>query len=208
MHSKQFSWSLAWDYPAFRIKLVLGLIILVAILLFIPQFFNHIQDREGHVLNDKLLASIPPTDVSLYIFLVLYSMVALFLVRMSGNTFICLTAVWSFVFLCIARIITITLVPLNPPLNMVELADPCSILFYRSNIITKDLFFSGHTATLIVGGLCMKKKTDRVIVFAAALIIGCLLLVQHVHYTVDVLMAPFFSVICWYLGRIVAKTDT
>lgn len=205
MHSKQFSWQIAWDYPPFRLKLILGTIILIAILLFIPQFFHHIEAREGTVLNDWLLKRIPPVDVSMYIFFILYALIVLFLIRMSRNTSICLTALWTFIFLCIARILSISLVPLNAPTGIIELADPCSILFYRSNVITKDLFFSGHTATLIVGGLCMQSKRDKTIAFIAAAVVGILLLVQHVHYTADVIAAPFFSWICWYLGKSVAK---
>jgi len=72
-------------------------------------------------------------------------------------------------------------------------------------MITKDLFFSGHTATLIVGGICMTESRDKVIAFFAAALIGVLLLLQHVHYTADVLAAPFFSIICCYLGKSVAK---
>lgn len=205
MHSKPFSWQIAWDYPAFRLKLIIGIIILIFILLFIPQFFRHIESREGYVLNDWLLARIPAINVSAYIFILLYAMVIFLIFRMSRNTSICLTALWSFVFLCFARILTITMVPLNPPTDIIVLADPCSVLFYHANVITKDLFFSGHTATLFIGGLCLTNKRDKIIAFTASGIIGFLLLLQHVHYTADVLAAPFFCWICWYLGKSVAK---
>ena len=207
MRAKQYSWELAWGYPAFRTKLILGTVILIGILLFIPTFFANIEDREGVVLQDWLLQEIKPMDVSFYIFFILYATVILFLVRMSMNTLICLRTLWSFIFLCVFRMITIKLVPLNPPHGIIELIDPCSVLFYRANVITKDLFFSGHTATLIVGALCMTRPSDKLIAFTAALVIGILLLVQHVHYTADVLAAPFFSVICWYLGKSMAKIN-
>jgi len=205
MRAKQYSWELAWSYPAFRTKLLLGTVILIGILLFIPTFFANIEDREGTVLHDWILKEITPINVSFYIFFILYSTVIMFLVRMSMDSSICLKTLWSFIFLCLLRMITIKMVPLNPPHGIIELADPCSILFYRSNVITKDLFFSGHTATLIVGGMCMKQYRDKIIAFSAAVIIGILLLLQHVHYTADVIAAPFFSVICCYLGKSIAK---
>jgi hypothetical protein len=205
MRAKQYSWVLAWGYPAFRTKIILGTVILMGILLFIPTFFANIEDRDGVVLQDWLLHEIKPVDASFYIFFVLYATVIMFLVRMSMNSEICLKALWSFIFLCLVRMITIKMVPLNPPHGIIELADPCSILFYRSSVITKDLFFSGHTATLIVGGMCMSESRDKIIAFSAAFIVGLLLLFQHVHYTADVLAAPFFSVICCYLGKSVAK---
>jgi hypothetical protein len=205
MRAKQYSWELAWSYPAFRTKFILGTVLLIGILLFIPSFFANIEDREGIVLNDWILKDIRPIDVSFYIFFILYATVLMFLIRMSMNTVICLRTLWSFVFLCLIRMITIKLVPLNPPHGIIELIDPCSIVFYRSNMITKDLFFSGHTATLIVGGICMSNWRDKIIAFSAALIIGILLLVQHVHYTADVLAAPFFSIICCYFGKSLSK---
>lgn len=205
MQSKQFTWQIAWDYQAFRVKFILGMLMLVAILIFIPHFFSHIENREGVVLNDSLLKYIPAKDVSVLIFTVLYGMISFLLYRMSKNTIMCLTALWSFIFLCLARIITITLVQLNPPVDIIHLADPCSILFYHSNVITKDLFFSGHTATVFLAALCLEQKRDKVIAFIASGIIAVLLLIQHVHYTIDVLAAPFFMWLCWYLGKTMAK---
>lgn len=205
MQFKQFTWQIAWDYQAFRIKFILGMLIFITILIFIPHFFLHIEAREGPVLNDWLLAYLPAVDVSLYIFLVLYALIGLILYRMSKNTIMCLTALWAFIFLCATRILTITFVPLDPPADIINLADPCSIFFYRSNVITKDLFFSGHTATIFLGALCLEKKNDKMIAFIATGLIASLLLVQHVHYTADILAAPFFSWICWYLGKSMAK---
>jgi hypothetical protein len=205
MYTKPFSWQVAWYYPSFRIKLIIGSILLIGIFFYIPSFFNHIEQRQGILLNDSVLTKLPAVDVSFFIFLTLYATVALCLFRMSNNAKICLTSIWTFAFLCLFRMVTITLVPLNPPTGIIALADPCSVMFYRSHIITKDLFFSGHTATLFIAGLCMDKKGDKIIAFSAAGIIGLLLLIQHVHYTADVLAAPLFSWICWYLGKSVGK---
>ncbi|WP_316814644.1 phosphatase PAP2-related protein [Pedobacter nyackensis] len=205
MQSNQFTWQIAWDYQTFRIKFILGMTFLIGILVFIPHFFTHIEAREGIILNDWLLNYVPAKDASVLIFVILYGMIGLFLYRMSKNTIMCLTALWAFNFLCISRIITITLVPLNPPNDIIHLADPCSIFFYHSNVITKDLFFSGHTATIFLGALCLERKSDKIAAFIATGIIALLLLIQHVHYTVDILAAPFFTWLCWYLGKSMAK---
>jgi hypothetical protein len=205
MQSKQFTWQIAWDYQAFRIKFILGMILLVAILIFIPHFFSHMEAREGIVLNDRLLAYIPAKDVSILIFLVLYVMIGLLLYRMSRNTIMCLTALWAFIFVCLARIVTITLVPLDPPVDIINLADPCSIFFYHSNVITKDLFFSGHTATAFLAVLCLERKNDIILAILATIAVAVLLLIQHVHYTADVIAAPIFTWGCWYLGKSMAK---
>ncbi|MGY4385290.1 hypothetical protein ACVWYN_002328 [Pedobacter sp. UYP24] len=205
MYLKPLTWQLAWGYPAFRIKFLLGIAILIGILLFIPQFFERIEDREGIVLNDIILSKIPSANVSIYIFSILYSSIIFFFFRITKDMEICISMLWSFIFLCLIRMITISLVKLNPPIGMIDLADPCSIIFYRSNSITKDLFFSGHTATIILGGFCLKRRKDKWIAFTAGAAIGILVLVQHIHYTIDVLAAPLFCWLCWYLGQKVAK---
>lgn len=205
MQFKPFTWQIAWEYPTFRIKFILGMLFLIGIILFIPHFFARIEAREGVVLDDWVLNQIKAVDVSLYIFIVIYAVVAFLIVRMSKNTSICLTALWAFIFLCLARILTISLVPLDPPKGIINLVDPCSVVFYRTHAITKDLFFSGHTATIFLGALCLENKREKMIVFALAFVVAILLLIQHVHYTADIVAAPFFCWLCWYLGKSVAK---
>jgi membrane-associated phospholipid phosphatase len=82
------------------------------------------------------------------------------------------------------------------------LADPLSNAFYGSKFVTKDLFFSGHTSTLFIMFLCLTGRTDRILALIATVVVGILLLVQHVHYTLDVLCAPPLT---WGIYRLVKK---
>lgn len=205
MQSKQLTWRFAWDYPAFRVKLLLGVFVMGMIVFFLQDFFLFIQPRTGVLMNDWVLDELPARDVSPYIFLILYPASGLFFWKIRKNTNMCITALWGYIFLCSVRMITIALVPLDAPQHLVHLSDPFSIIFYGSNVITKDLFFSGHTATLFLVGLCLEDKREKAIIFAATAVLGILLLIQHVHYTADVLAAPFFSYLFWYLGKTVAK---
>ena len=207
MQSKTFSWQLAWNYPPFRIKLISGILVMGIILFFLPDYFLFIQGRPGALINDLVLERVPAHDVSIYIFMVLYPMTGFFIWRALGKSSICINALWGYIFLCTARIITIFFIPLEAPINIIHLSDPFSLIFYGANIITKDLFFSGHTATLCLVALCLENKREKIIAFIATAILGVLLLIQHVHYTADVVAAPFFSYLFWYLGKKVAQNN-
>ncbi|MDQ6479134.1 phosphatase PAP2-related protein [Dyadobacter sp. LHD-138] len=173
--------------------MISGFIALCVISGFLNQFFQAIEVRDGIDVNDILLSILPAKDCSEAIFILIWSCVALATIRFLNNPMLFIVFLWSYVALCLTRIITITLVPLNAPPGLIPLRDPLSNYFYGQVFITKDLFYSGHTATLFLIFLCLEKKNDKLIVLLSTGIVGLLLLVQHVHYSMDVLAAPFFA---------------
>lgn len=173
--------------------MISGFIALCVISAFLNQFFQAIEVRDGIDVNDILLSILPAKDCSEAIFILIWSCVALATLRFLNNPMLFIVFLWSYVALCLTRIITITLVPLNAPPGLIPLRDPLSNYFYGQVFITKDLFYSGHTATLFLIFLCLEKKNDKLIVLLSTGIVGLLLLVQHVHYSMDVLAAPFFA---------------
>ena len=163
-----------------------GIVVMAAIIYILPIFFAHIQKRKGAVLNDWLLARIPPHNVSVFIFAIIWGMALLMLVRAIRHPSIIITYCWTLIFVCLIRFVTLSVVALDPPAAMVPLVDPLNSALYRNADITKDLFFSGHTATMVMIYLCLQKRTDKLIALIAAFAVVCLLLVQHIHYTIDV----------------------
>lgn len=205
MQSKQLTWQFAWDYPSFRVKLFLGVFVMGLITFYLQDFFSFVQSRNGIAVNDFVLNALPAYNVSTYIFLVLYPASFFLFWRMKNNSSMCITFLWGYIFLCIIRMMTITLIPLDAPKQLIHLSDPFSIIFYGTTQITKDLFFSGHTASLFLIGLCLENKREKIIVFVSTAILAILLLIQHVHYTADVIAAPFFSYLFWYIGKTIAR---
>ncbi|NQX43383.1 hypothetical protein HQN84_31330 [Pedobacter steynii] len=199
MQISTMTWRQAWSNGAFKAKLFLGVFIMGLLAFFLPVFFAEIEQRDGMVLGDELLKMIPSYDVSLMIFIVLYGGILWLIRDVIRNPLIFLTVLWAYIFLCVSRIVTISLVPLDPPAGLVEMWDPLSIFFYHTKTITKDLFFSGHTSILCLLALCQQSRQRKLIGFGMTLLMGVLLLIQHVHYTVDVLAAPVFTVFFWYL---------
>ncbi|MES2003431.1 MAG: phosphatase PAP2-related protein [Bacteroidota bacterium] len=201
------AWRKAWGNRDFRLKTIIGTILLLVVILSLPYFFAIIERRQGVQFNDWLLGFIPPVDVSLLTFILIWSMTLFLWVRAIQNPAIFLVALCSLVILCYSRIVTISLIPLNPPAGLIPLKDPISSLFYGGPevFITKDLFYSGHTATQFLIFLCLHKKTDKLIALFSTITVAALVLVQHVHYTIDVLAAFVITYFVYLLGKKVAS---
>jgi len=201
----EVKWAHAVKDPVFRKKLIVGVTGTIITLGCLPFFFQYIEQREGRMISDFILDRFKATDVSIPIFTMLWAMTALVIIRSVQSPTIFLTAVYGFMFMELSRMITITLFPLNAPPDLIPLIDPLSNSFYGKNFITKDLFYSGHTATMFLFFLCFRRKTDKLLSLSCSIAIGVLVLVQHVHYTIDVIAAPFFTTVCYLIGkRIVA----
>ncbi len=178
--------------------------LLMTVLFLYPYFFDFVQHRKGVVLHDWLLAWLPSMDVSGYIFLVICIATITGLVRSLQSPYLFLIFVWGYLLLNLSRLVTITLVPLEPPIGLLSLADPIAFPFYGQQGITKDLFYSGHTGTLFLIFLVVRKRWEKILTLLCTIFIGILLLVQHIHYTLDVLAAPVFVYALFALAKKVA----
>jgi hypothetical protein len=195
-------WTVAWQSAKFRRKVVTGFFAVALILTAFPVFFQAIEKREGILLNDRILELLPAHNVSIPIFIIVWLLTALTLFRCLQNPDMLVTLLWSYILLSLSRFLSITLVPLDPPADLIGLADPLANTFYGPRFVTKDLFFSGHTSTLFLMFLCLQTRTDKLLALAGTTVVGVLLLVQHVHYTMDVLAAPVFT---WLIYRLTLK---
>ena len=195
-------WTAAWQSAKFRRMIVTAFILAVVIASFFPMFFQSIEKRNGVVLNDWLLNVLPAHDVSLPMMLTVWVVTALLLFRCVQNPEILLTFLWTYILLSLVRMGTISLVALDAPVNLIGLADPLSNAFYGAKFVTKDLFFSGHTSAMFLICLCLQSRLDKKLALAGTVIVGFLLLVQHVHYTMDVLAAPVFT---WLVYRLTQR---
>ena len=197
-------WQTAWQSSVFRRKLIIGLVCTFALLLTFPSFFQTIERHTGPVLHDWVLNQLPPQDVSLWIFLIIWATALLLLIRARFSPAVFMMYVYGYIFISLSRMLSINLFPLDPPVGLIPLVDPLSNAFYGKTYITKDLFYSGHTSSIFLMFLCLRRRWDRIIAFVGSLIVGFLLLVQHVHYTIDVVRAFVFSYPLYLLAKRVA----
>lgn len=200
--AEALTWRTAVREDGFKIKLIVVTLLFAAILVTFPFFFQFIEQREGRVLQDFIVDRIKPVDVSLPIFICIWGTTALMIIRCFRNPMLLLIGLYSFIILTLLRIISISLVPLNPPPGLIPLVDPLSNFFYgKSQFVTKDLFFSGHTSSQFLFFLCLLKRRDKALALLSTAIVGSLVLVQHVHYTIDVLAALPLTYLCFRVGK-------
>jgi PAP2 superfamily C-terminal len=199
--TENISWSEAWQERRFRNKTIIALLLIAIILTLLPTFFAFIEKREGMVLQDYVLDAIPAMDVSIPTFIIIWSVVLLVFYRIYQNPRLFLLIAYGFILMCLARILTISLLPLNPPTGIISLQDPIANIAYGGNgiFITKDLFYSGHTGNMFLFFLCLEAKWDKIIALTASFLIGLLVLIQHIHYSIDVFAAFIFTYFI-YLG--------
>ncbi|HET6254936.1 MAG TPA: phosphatase PAP2 family protein [Puia sp.] len=201
-------WQTAWNIPRFRGQLIAGIILVVSLLSFFPFFFQRIELRQGVVLNDPLLALIPARNVSVPLFILIWSLSILAAIRAVRNPRFFLTFIWSYLLLSLFRMLTITLVPLDPPAGLIGLSDPLSNFFYgHDRFVTKDLFFSGHTSSMFLLYLCLNGRGDRKIALIVTCCVALLLLVQHIHYTLDILGGFLFGWLSWWIGSRIVRLE-
>lgn len=197
----QVSWNEAWTSQIFRTKLISGSILFVSVLLYYPSFFAAIQKKQGVFINDFVLAHLPSVNLSATIFGLIYITVIVGIIRAAQSPYLFLLFLWSSLLLSLSRIITITFIPLEPPAGLVSLVDPVLLPFYGPNNITKDLFYSGHTGSVFLIYLIVRKRIEKMGALIATILVGICLLFQHIHYTIDVLCAPVFVYFVFILAK-------
>ncbi len=88
-----------------------------------------------------------------------------------------------------------------------------TVIDYTSQLIEKftfggDLFFSGHTGQPFLLGLIFHENRRLLIFFsAAAIFFGVVVLMGHLHYSIDVVAAFFITFTIYHLARFIFKRD-
>lgn len=187
----------------FRNRFFISLITLLIILLSLARFLAYNESRLGFSFNDPLLSLFKPIDVTWLTFGLIYTSLIIVLIYLSYHPEIFLIALQSYSFVALFRLITIYLLPLNAPLTIIPLKDPFVEYFGGGKTLLHDLFFSGHTATMFIFCLITRNKKLKIIFLITTILVGICVLVQHVHYTIDVIAAPFFTYTSYRLTLII-----
>lgn len=176
-----------------KIEFFITITLLVLILVTLSNFLNFIERRNGVILNDPVLNLFDPVDLTWLTFGLMYVSLIAAIIFFSKKPQLLLLAFQSYILMIILRMIAMHLVSLNPPEKMIPLNDPLVEFFGTGQLLTKDLFFSGHTATLFLLFLLADLKSLKIFFLISTITLAISVLLQHVHYSIDVLAAPFFA---------------
>lgn len=174
-----------------------NLILALAVLILTGRGFRELmllfQSRSGSVFPDPIHALFGPYALHLPIFLITYLPIAVGIALVIRRGGVRENLIYAYCLLQLFRCISIYLLPLEAPPAMIVLNDPISDHLVFGSVVTKDLFFSGHVSALVLFSFFMPTRTLRYTYRFLALFDAILLTAQHVHYSIDVVAAPFFA---------------
>jgi hypothetical protein len=195
-----------------RVQYAVTLPTLALVLFCLSRFLQYAEQRQGVVLPDPLLALLQPHDLTWVTFGLIYGSLFVALYALLQNPGQLLVAIHAYIVLIVFRIAVMFAAPLEHPQGMILLRDPLVEQFGPARVLTKDLFFSGHTATLFLLGLTATHPKIKGILLFSTLLVGFFVLWQHVHYTVDVLAALAFAYCAYctalFLHRMIGDTES
>jgi hypothetical protein len=145
-----------------------------------------------------------PIDLSTPIFVLTYGSILFFIVYHLNNLSKLVKLTQLAILVNLFRVISLFFVRFDAP-DMIPLNDPIlNFLIYESTLDSTlynhhDLFFSGHTTNLFIISILYKKSIFRYFFLFITFLTGLFLVLQQVHYSIDVIFAPFVGLIIIYI---------
>ncbi len=187
------AWQEKLQTKSFCSRFLFSFILLAFVLFWFARFLDYNEEKPGFTFTDPFLTLFNPVDVTWITFGLIYAALLIALVSLSSHPENFLLAIQSYTFVALLRLITIYFLPLDAPGTIIPLKDPFIEFFGGGKTLYRDLFFSGHTSTMFLFSLtATSRKLKYIFLVCTILVAGCVI-IQHVHYTIDVIAAPFFA---------------
>lgn len=185
-----------------RFELISTLILLSVVLFSLTRFLIFIESRNGFSFEDPLLKLFEPIDLTWLTFTLIYGSIITAIFYLISKPEKLLFTIQFYTLMVVVRIIAMWLLPLNPPEKMIILVDPFVEFFGTGKTLTKDLFFSGHTATLFILFLTTDSKYLKLFFLICTIGVAISVLLQHVHYSIDVFAAVIITYACYSILKL------
>lgn len=190
------SWRETWDSSGFRIRFIITLILFFAAAKYCKEYIAIFNTRPGTLLNDPLLSLFKPVDFSVEIFIMFHAILVFAIISLLKHPKRLMIALQAYSLLMVFRTVSIYLIPLEAPVDMIFLRDPfASMYMHKNGLVVNDLFFSGHVSSSFLFYLVADGKRLKQLILTFTVLIATMILWQKVHYTVDVIFAPLFSLL-------------
>jgi len=194
------AWKLKFIEKSFRTRFIVSIILLAAMLFWLARFLVVNESRNGFSFNDPLLDLFNPVDVTWLTFLLMYPSLIIGVAALLFYPEELLLTIQAYTLILFFRLSTVFFLPLEAPATIIPLTDPFIQYFGTGRTLYNDLFFSGHTSAMFLLFLSSQNKKLKTAFLASTILVGVCVLAQHVHYTVDVLVAPFFAYTCYRIA--------
>jgi hypothetical protein len=186
-------WKNCWTDRGFRVQVLFTLPVLIVVLTALARFLEIVEHRPGVVIPDPVLVLFSPLNLTWLTFGLIYISLFVAIGFLSLHPRLLLLAMQSYCVMVAFRVVAMYLLPLEPPPTMIPLNDPFVQGLGTGKLLTRDLFFSGHTSTLFLLTLTAKNRKVRTLFLLCTVLVAVSVIAQHVHYTVDVFAAPVFA---------------
>jgi hypothetical protein len=162
--------------------------------------------KASNYVTDIILDNIPAVDVDgLFVWgpFVLWAFVIYLCAREPQKIPFLLKNIALFTFI---RSIFISITHIGPSPDQIPITT--GLLMINSFTFGADLFFSGHTGLpFLLGLMFYKNKKLRILFMSSALFFGVVVLLAHLHYSIDVLSAFFITYTIYNIGLRFFKKD-
>lgn len=180
------------------LSLILSVPLISSIYIYVNKVLPYQENRQDlQTIQDPLHKYFPRIDTSWPITIVEHTCHALYLYELLvSRTHIDVPyAMLSFIMFIWTRSLMLYLLPLKVSDEMILLRDPIQRVFLNNTVrkdqplFVQDLFFSGHVSFCVMMG--MTCNVYAYTFYGSALFIFVCMMCSRIHYTIDMVVAPF-----------------
>lgn len=207
---QDITWKKFWQSPKSKTYLWIALGAFLSMFVCVQFTLAYVEHRPGHVIEDWSLDILgKPKDFSIPIFAITYFAMVYAICTNVKRPKVFLHMFITYAIMQLTKCLVLLIVPLDPPTDILPLSDPIlETLFYGGNVNLKDLFFSGHVATVCIAGIYARGHLMKIVFFVLAIVLGFLMAQQRVHYILDAVVAPVFVWLAFRLSSLIAKSSS
>jgi len=152
---------------------------------------------------DLILDRLPSVDLSfLFTYGYMALIVGMFLYPICRRPQVLHVIAFQFSLLLIVRSVFMIFTHLSTPAGAIAVQFPG---FFSRLYFDNDMFFSGHTAMPFLGFYLFRDSRLRYVYLVGSIVMGLVVLLMHLHYSIDVFAAFFMTYASYRIGNAVLR---